>query len=128
MADIQPDQSFVTFRLPEWGIRAIMMILRAYRDRYFIRTIREVVHRWAPPSENQTEIYVQAVSHRVGISPDKNVDLMEPTILFPLVAAIIYFENGQMPYNADTLREAAILANALPVDTDEAFVTALLEA
>lgn len=45
----------------EWGLRAAFCILRTYARRYNAVCIRDIVSRWAPPSENKTEQYIKNV-------------------------------------------------------------------
>ena len=52
-------KGFVEFDSQEHGIRAWLVLMRNYRRRYGCRTIRQIVTRYAPPSENNTERYVQ---------------------------------------------------------------------
>ena len=62
--EVQPsrDPAFKQFESPAWGYRAVFMLLHTYRVRHGLRTIREMISRWAPPSENHTEAYIRAVA------------------------------------------------------------------
>ena len=53
--------AFCQFQTIEWGLRAAFCILRTYERRYNAVCVRDIVHRWAPPSENLTEQYVRNV-------------------------------------------------------------------
>ena len=57
----QTDKAFVQFEFIEWGIRAVFCLLRTYRDKYNAICIRDIISRWAPPTENDTERYIQNV-------------------------------------------------------------------
>ena len=94
-AALQSDPSFVQFKAPEWGIRAIVKILRNYKAAG-ITTIASAVSRWAPPAENNTKSYTDDVCASCNIGPYTPVDL--DTIMPDLVKAIIRHENGVMPY------------------------------
>ena len=89
--------------MPEWGIRAMARILQNYQDRHGLRTVREMINRWAPPSENDTDSYVRSVARRTGIDPDVPINVR--TEMFPLVSAIIVHENGQNPYDSQIIGE-----------------------
>lgn len=39
------------------------------------RTLRQLITRYAPPSENDTAGYIKFVSEKTGINPDKEIDL-----------------------------------------------------
>lgn len=96
MSSAQPDIDYVTFDSPLYGIRAMAKLLTNYQERYGLDTIREIITRWAPPSENITSSYIDNVSKLVGALPDQKIDVTAR--LVPLVKAIIQHENGKQPY------------------------------
>ncbi|BBK36094.1 hypothetical protein STAQ_11720 [Allostella sp. ATCC 35155] len=110
-ADQSADPRFVVFSEPEWGIRAIVRVLRSYRDRHGLDTVAGIVGRWAPPAENPTERYVAFVCDRLGVAPDQPLDIEDPVVLRTLVTAIVRKECGPGPlpdggwYPAATLDE-----------------------
>lgn len=107
MSATQTDPSFVQFVAPEYGIRAIAKIMKSYRA-LGLNTIREVIRRWAPPSENNTDSYVSAVCAECSVKPDETVDL--DTVMPLLVKAIIYHENGCCPYTDQQINSGIALA------------------
>lgn len=107
MAATQTDPSFVQFVAPEYGIRAIAKIMKSYRA-LGLNTIREVIRRWAPPSENNTDSYVASVCAECSVGPDDAVDL--DTVMPLLVKAIIYHENGCCPYTEEQIHSGIALA------------------
>lgn len=90
----QPDASFVTFVSMEMGVRALGKTLLTYQEKYGLKCIRQIIGRWAPPNENNTGAYVDAVSVAVGVSPLVSVNLHDRATLWQVVAAIIKHENG----------------------------------
>ncbi|WP_224039751.1 structural protein P5 [Paraburkholderia unamae] len=91
----QGDTNFVTFDTPEHGIRALARIVLNYQSHHRLHTIEEIIHRWAPPSENNTNAYAQSVARAMGISRNQRVNLeINRHQLFSLVSAIIRHENG----------------------------------
>ena len=64
------------------------MLLHTYRVRHGLRTIRKMISRWAPPSENHTEAYIRAVAADTGIGPDEALDTLDPATMVPVAAAI----------------------------------------
>jgi len=70
-------------------------ILVNYKKKHGVDTIREVIARWAPPSENDTESYVEHVANQVGFGPDDKIDLENPLLLNRLILAISRHENGR---------------------------------
>lgn len=109
MAPDQPDQSFVYFTDPRYGIRAMVKILQSYRRRG-IRTVRDIINTWAPPIENNTAAYVESVAGRMGVSPDAPIDLENTGQVIELLQAITLHENGQQPYNRATFEQGVELA------------------
>ncbi|BBK44112.1 hypothetical protein STVA_41320 [Allostella vacuolata] len=102
MADDQSgDPRFVVFVAPEWGIRAIVRVLRSYRDKHGLRTVEGIISRWAPPNENPTQTYIDFVCDRLGIGQDVEIDIDEPKVLRTLIRAIIYKECGAGPLDGD---------------------------
>lgn len=106
LADEQPDPRFCTFISPLWGIRALAKVLLTYQRKHNKHTIREIISRWAPPHENDTEAYIKAVSAHVHVIPDAPISLEDRTTMFLLVEAIIKHENGQQPYSGDVIHSA----------------------
>ena len=88
------DPAFKQFESLAWGYRAIFVLLDTYRIRHGLDTIRNMISRWAPPSENHTEIYIRAVSDATGIPADHPVDTRDRTTMLRMAAAISRVENG----------------------------------
>lgn len=88
------DPEFKEFESLAWGYRAIFVLLDTYRIRYGIDTIRGMISRWAPPSENQTDAYIRAVVRRTGIAEEQPLDTRDRRTMIPLAAAISRVENG----------------------------------
>ena len=104
------DPDFVTFITPELGIRALGVLIRNYQRLYKLSTIRDIISRYAPPSENDTESYINAVSRDMNIDADQDISLESPAILSGFVQAIIRHENGLQPYNVATIDKGISLA------------------
>ncbi len=88
------DPEFKQFVSEAWGYRAMFVILNTYQKRYKLETIREMITRWAPPIENHTNIYVEAVSRRAMLDADTPIDTMQRIVMTPMVAAMSHVENG----------------------------------
>lgn len=63
---LQTDASFVCFNALEWGIRAAFCILRTYARRYQCLSPADIVGRWAPPHQNNTDAYIRNVCTWTG--------------------------------------------------------------
>ena len=65
-----------------------------YRMKHGLSTVREIINRWAPPVENNTDAYVDHVCRRLGVAPDHPLDFGNPQVYLHLARAIAYHENG----------------------------------
>ena len=71
-SSLKGEGAFCQFYSIEWGWRAAFVILcRTYYGKYGLKTIRDLVSRWAPAKENNTEAYIRHVSDYTGIAPNK---------------------------------------------------------
>lgn len=70
--------NFCVFKSMLYGVRAAFGLLRSYNHRHKIDTIRGIITRWAPPSENDTESYIQHVAAAAGITPDERIHYRSP--------------------------------------------------
>lgn len=77
-----------------WGYRAMFVLLDTYRKRYGLRTLRDMIMRYAPPEENHTVLYIEAVSDMTGIRPDELLDTRSRKVMIPIVSAMSRVENG----------------------------------
>lgn len=87
------DPDFETYADPRDGLRAIGKILLSYR-RTGVTSIRAIISRWAPATENDTAAYIAAVSARLGVSADAPVDVYKADVMIALTQAIVAHENG----------------------------------
>ena len=108
MSAQQTDPEYVQFDDPAYGIRALALLLKNYQARYGLNTVRGIIDRWAPPSENLTGAYIAHVAKRLGVTPDQPINVQER--LVPLVESIILHENGINPYPADLIAKGVSLA------------------
>lgn len=106
------DDAFETFETPLVGIRALAKILLNYARRRQLNTVDEIIDRWAPPNENDTDAYVAAVALALQVEPTTVIEIEDLKILRPLVVAIIKHENGVQPYPAKLIDDACQMALA----------------
>lgn len=88
------DALFKQFEAMEWGYRAMFVLLDTYRVRHGLRTLREMIMRYAPPEENHTALYIDMVCDMTGIRPDEVLDTRSRRTMVPVVAAMSRVENG----------------------------------
>ena len=88
------DPDFKEFSSMAYGYRAMFVLLDTYRSRYGLATIRQMLNRYAPPTENFTEGYVRFVADYAGVMPDEIIDTRNEMDMIPIVAAMSKIENG----------------------------------
>lgn len=66
LTEKQTDKEFCQFTTMTWGVRALLVTLRTYVKKYNLHTVREIITRWAPPSDgNNTEKYIEFVEKEI---------------------------------------------------------------
>ena len=111
----QTDPAFCQFETPEYGIRALVKLLRNYQKGFQAKgwstTVERIINRYAPPIENNTEAYIKHVCIAVGVDADEHINVYCHDVIIPLIKAIIRHENGEMPYTIEQLEQGIHLAN-----------------
>lgn len=95
----QTDKNFEEFESMEMGLRAGLKLIKNYQTKPLLlankaNTIRKIITRWAPPSENNTQSYIKTVSKRTGLLPDEVIDWTDKAKIIALTEAICYVECG----------------------------------
>lgn len=109
---------FTTFDSPEHGIRALCKVLLTYHrkrrasDGSAIDTVQEIIDRWAPPSENNTDAYAAHVRDLLDVESGEKISVDDPSVLLVLAKAIIQHENGVQPYSRDVIAAGVKMALA----------------
>ena len=116
----QTDNSFVQFVSMAYGYRAAWKVLESYW-KHFHRTkqyynVRNIIDRWAPPTENDTQAYIRTVLKLSGLGGNENLPQpsrgVDTDRLERLVAAMTTMECG-IPYkevDMQAIREGYDLA------------------
>ena len=104
------DPVFCMFKDAKYGIRAACKLFLNYDRLYGINTIRGIVSRFAPPSENNSERYSEFLCKRLNKNRDEPLNLYDSNTMFELLCGIITFENGIQPYPQETIRAGMNLA------------------
>lgn len=97
---VQTDKAFEEFQTMQYGIRAGFVILRKYITGYNgitqkFNTIEKIIRRWAPPTENATQKYIDFVAKDMGISAHQTISFPNRSLMVDLVYAMIFVECGQ---------------------------------
>ncbi len=97
-SSLKGESDFCQFYTMEYGWRAAFVILcKTYYGKYKLRTIRDIVSRWAPAKENNTPAYIRHVSDYTGIGPDRDLGdpQTHPTNWLLTGYAMAVMENGK---------------------------------
>lgn len=97
---VSGDAAFETYVSMQYGIRAAFVLFRNYISGWNgkakpLNTIRKIVTRWAPPSENATARYINVVSKRTGILPDEPLKFRDRRKMIDIARAMAWVECGQ---------------------------------
>jgi hypothetical protein len=114
LAERQTDAAFFVFKTPVYGIRALARLLINYQDKQKLRTIKTIIRRWAPQTENNTTAYIISVADATGFGQEQVLDMHRFDHLKPLVEAIILHENGMQPYTDTEITKGLVLAGVEP--------------
>ena len=99
----QKDKAFVQFESMAYGYRAAWKILESYW-KYFHDlpkpfNVRNIISRWAPPTENDTENYIRTVLRLSGLGGNEN---------FPQPSRATGYERFELLIRAMTTMECGI--------------------
>ena len=67
------EECFCKFESMEWGLRAAFCLLRTYANKYRLCCVRDIINRWAPPTENDTTSYIRHVCQLTGFGGNQRL-------------------------------------------------------
>lgn len=110
---------FAHFEAPEFGIRAAVRLLTNYWGNNGINTLRGLITRWAPPSDNNpTEAYIATVAAKTDMDPDEPYDVGNYAEVLKILRAMTRVELGKPPgeswYPLETWEKGLRLAGLTP--------------
>lgn len=123
LADPPSDGRFCRFISADYGIRAACLLLMKYQDRDGINTIRGIISKWAPATENNVNAYVAAVSTYTGLPADLPLDLHDRSTVKQLVHAMGNVENGTEIDTIPVNRGLALAGFAAPIEAKSILAT-----
>jgi len=88
-------RSFEQFETYEYGIRAMIILIRNYMIRDGLRSIGAIINKWAPTNENNTSAYANRLSLYTGIPVNQGGLVDSKENLRKIVRGIGFIENGQ---------------------------------
>ena len=110
------DAAFCQFSSLVYGYRAAGKLLRTYQTKYKLCALSQIIGRWAPPNENNTQAYATRVAQQMTkelgepISVDSRLDVYgDKAMLRALIVSMHLVECVQLP----TIKERQAIAQAL---------------
>lgn len=85
------DKHFEQFTEVKFGIRAMLRDLTNDIDKGK-NTVRKLITEYAPPSENDTQKYIEVISQAVGLDPDQTIKIVDAKFYLVIARAIIKHE------------------------------------
>lgn len=107
------DSDFEQFTSMVYGLRAGFKLIRRYIERYHLCTVKEILSRWAPTTENNTESYVSFVCKRSGIGALDTLSFDDENKMVALIEAMCLYENGVRVSFGDIWRAYLIVKSTL---------------
>lgn len=106
LGEVQPsqDREFKQFQSIEYGYRAMFVLLEHYYRKRGLKTIRQIISRYAPPVENSTEHYISQVANICFRSADEEIDITNKDEMILIVSAMSRVENGRIANIDEVLR------------------------
>lgn len=87
------DKKFEQFENIHFGLRAMMKDLINDINKGK-NTVKSLISEYAPPSENNTNAYINSVASTLGVSPTEKLKKIDSKFLLKLVRAILKVELG----------------------------------
>ena len=100
------DTRFECFTTPYHGLRAMYKTLYSYYYKHNLKSIREIMHRWSPSHENDTEVLIRRVERRMAWDSNRAIPIRDSNFIHLLGRSLIINENGRDPYTHQLHRSA----------------------
>lgn len=101
MSVTQTDHDFCQFTSINYGLRAAMYLLTKYVFFYKFTTIKQVIFRWAPPSENNSEVYVDRVVHIINSASSPECPFLSSSYEVSTKMELFYLVNAMCRIESD---------------------------
>jgi len=111
-SDDQRDKEFVQFDDILYGFRAAFVIIRTYMQKYGLCSVEQIILRWAPPMENDTEAYIKAVCEWSGLKRDEMLRFSDMNKMIKLVQGMANVENGVIVSMIKCMKQAYLMLGA----------------
>jgi len=115
---LMPGGKLAQYKTPEEGLAALDKNLESYGKKG-VNTLSDVITKWAPPNENDTNAYIAHVAKVAGLDPNQKIDLSNPLVRHQISAGIVQQENGTKAiYQPSGQMQATQTTQAAPSKSD----------
>ena len=91
LGELKSNSKFKVFVNRTYGVRAAFIIISNYR-KYGVFTVKDIITRWAPPTENKTSAYIDFVCTHAKFNSDSLINTQE--LFLKLVHAMAIYESN----------------------------------
>lgn len=106
LGQVGETKGFARFKSVEYGFRAAYKLLLNYRQNYGLITIAQIISRWAPSNENNTQGYIDYVAKRLNFSPYETLSLER----YPELINAMADKEGKNNWNIEHVKQGIALA------------------
>lgn len=117
----QTDKGFCQYNSMAYGWRAAFMLLFSYYHKHGLKTVRDIISRWAPPTDgNNTVDYIRRVFNYLHWLDPKRLDAYKSTLCDPREKPWLWFmlaismykvEQGGYEYDLNDVLTGFVLAS-----------------
>ena len=113
---------FVNFNHPEYGVRAFAKNLYTSQEKHGNNSVASIISRWAPPSENETDVYINKVAKDLGVNSYADLGSLRdnPQLTRALIKSMAHMEGASVgndgKYTDGVLTNGVALANGKTSD------------
>jgi hypothetical protein len=111
---------FVNFNQPEYGVRAVAKNLYTSQEKHGNNSVADIISRWAPPNENDTDAYINKVAKDLDVNPFADLGSLRdnPQLTRDLIKSIAEMEGASVgndgKYTDGVLTNGVAMANGKP--------------
>ena len=103
LGQIGENKGFAVFSNPTLGLRAGDILTKNYGAQGY-NTVDKFINKYAPPTENDTENYINRVVEDTGYDRDEILDLSNRNIRLPLLKSLVKMETGVLLDDQDIIK------------------------
>jgi len=103
LGQIGENKGFAVFSNPILGLRAGDILTKNYGAQGY-NTVDKFINKYAPPTENDTENYINRVIEDTGYDRDEILDLSNRNVRLPLLKSLVKMETGVLLDDQDIIK------------------------